>query len=68
MAEKRKAFRNASGKHKYRRSLFFRYFTVSILIVIVCFSILGGALLIFVGNYWEEEKARILKNNKQNQG
>ena len=48
---------------KYTRSLFVRYFTVSILIIIVCFSILGCALLVFVGNYWKNTKTEIIKAN-----
>jgi signal transduction histidine kinase len=48
---------------KYTGSMFLRYFTVSILIIIVCFSILGCAFLVFVGNYWKDEKTEIIRAN-----
>ncbi|MCR4564087.1 MAG: HAMP domain-containing histidine kinase [Clostridiales bacterium] len=54
---------SAVKDRKYTRSLFARYFTVSILIIIVCFSILGGAFLVFVGNYWKDEKTEIIRAN-----
>ena len=51
--------------NKYSKSLFVRYFTLSILIIIVCFSVLGCALLVFVGNYWKNEKTDIVTSNVQ---
>jgi len=54
---------HAVKDRKYTGSLFVRYFTVSILIIIVCFSILGGAFLVFVGNYWKNEKTEIIRAN-----
>lgn len=63
MANKLKQIGSSVKNNKYSKSLFVRYFTVSILIIIVCFSVLGCALLVFVGNYWKAEKTKIVKDN-----
>ncbi|MBE6835599.1 MAG: HAMP domain-containing protein [Ruminococcaceae bacterium] len=63
MAGKLKKISRSVIENKYSQSLFVRYFTVSILIIIVCFSILGLALLVFVGNYWKNEKTQIIRTN-----
>ena len=54
---------SAVKDRKYTRSLFVRYFTVSILIIIVCLIVLGSAFLVFLGNYWKNEKAEIIRAN-----
>jgi len=63
MITKFKKISRSVKEHKYSRSLFVRYFSVSILIVIVCFSVLGAALLVFVGNYWKDEKTQTITSN-----
>lgn len=63
MSKRFEKIKQSVKDHKYSRSLFARYFTVFILVIFVCFSILGAALLVFVGNYWQDEKTDIIKNN-----
>lgn len=63
MAGKLKQIGQSVKENKFSKSLFVRYFTFSILIIIVCFSILGCALLVFVGNYWKNEKINVITSN-----
>ncbi len=63
MAEGFKQISRTVKDNKFSKSLFVRYYTVSILIIIVCFLILGCALLVFVGNYWKNEKTDIIVSN-----
>ena len=55
--------RSNGKRRKYSASLFVRYFSIFIIILIVCFAILGLALLVFVGNYWKDTKTNIIKKN-----
>jgi len=43
--------------------LFKQYFTIISLVVLVCFTTLGAALLFFVRDFWEGEKISMLSEN-----
>lgn len=45
------------------QSLFAKYFTVFIIIVTICFLMLGITLGVVVTNYWNSQKADLLKEN-----
>ena len=46
-----------------RRSIFQKYLSVSLLIIIICMVSLGVTMLFFVSNYWENEKRENLIEN-----
>ncbi len=48
---------------KFGSNSFRKYFTVISLIIILCFTILGVALLGFVSNYWQEQNGSLLLDN-----
>lgn len=49
--------------HKFGTNSFRKYFTVISLIIILCFIILGIALLGFVSNYWQDQNGDMLSDN-----
>ncbi len=46
-----------------RRSILQKYVLVSLSVILVCMIALGGTMLIFVANFWEEEKKENLIEN-----
>ncbi len=54
-------------KKKTRGSALFRqYFTVTSLIILLSFSILGSAMLFFVARYWINDKKQLMSENVDN--
>ena len=47
----------------FKKSLFKRYLSVTMAIVISGFVVISGTILMFVTKYWEEEKHNLLKSN-----
>jgi len=43
--------------------LFKQYFTIISLIILICFTTLGAALMLFVRSFWEDEKVSMLSEN-----
>ncbi len=48
------------------KSIFLKYFMVTAITVVVCFSLLGAALLVMTANYSIEEKQNQLMHSAQN--
>jgi len=49
--------------NSFRLSIFQKYLTISVSIILICMIALGITMLIFVANYWEEEKKENLIEN-----
>ena len=45
--------------------LFKEYFTIMFLVVLVSFTVLGGSLIVFARNYFENEKTTLLSENAE---
>ena len=46
-----------------RRSLFKKYFAMTMVIVLISYILLGTAMMLFNYNYWREEKKALLTHN-----
>lgn len=45
------------------QSLFAKYFTVFVVMMFICFTVLGATLAVFVSNYWTSQKKGLLSDN-----
>ena len=52
-------------KKKQTSGLFKEYFTIIFLVILVSFTVLGGSLIIFASNYFENEKMSLLSENAE---
>lgn len=58
----------ASQKKKKKRQssgLFKEYFTIIFLVILISFTVLGGSLIIFARDYFENEKTSLLSENAE---
>ena len=51
--------------NRFTSNSFRKYFTVISLIILLCFIILGIALLGFVSNYWQNQNSKLLLDNAE---
>lgn len=49
-----------------RKNIFTKYFAVISFIIFLCLAIVGTSLLIFMSDYWKDEKIQLLSENAKN--
>ena len=46
-----------------QRSIFKRYLSITMAIILLGFTMLGGVMMVFFGKYWRQEKKGLLTQN-----
>ncbi|MEG0546277.1 MAG: HAMP domain-containing sensor histidine kinase [Oscillospiraceae bacterium] len=64
--ERLKTFSQKAISKFNHQSLFAKYFSMFIVVIFICFLLLGTTLSFFVSTYWTDQKSNLLKENAKN--